>query len=113
MIEDHKRIETTASVAAAARGPETSPKAALRRWRNCNSQVTLSAPPPTGNAQVTATIEAVGGEKNTANNTLTFPVGTLNRGAVAARNGLPPAHLLRSVFEQASTGWVAETVPGS
>jgi hypothetical protein len=37
-------------------------------------QVTLTAAPPRGSATVTATVEKVPGEKNTANNTLTFPV---------------------------------------
>jgi hypothetical protein len=37
-------------------------------------QVTLSSAPPAGNATVTATVEKVPGEKNTANNTLSFPV---------------------------------------
>jgi hypothetical protein len=37
-------------------------------------QVTLNAAPPRGSATVTATVEKVPGEKNTANNTLTFPV---------------------------------------
>jgi hypothetical protein len=37
-------------------------------------QVTLSAPPPKGSHNVTAEIVPVPGEKNTANNSLTFPV---------------------------------------
>ena len=37
-------------------------------------QVTLSSTPPTGSHTLTATIVPVPGEKNTANNTLTFPV---------------------------------------
>ena len=37
-------------------------------------QVTLNSPPPTGSHTVTATIVPVPGEKNTANNSLTFPV---------------------------------------
>lgn len=37
-------------------------------------QVTLPSAPPTGSQTVTATIEPVPGEKNIANNTLTFPV---------------------------------------
>ena len=39
-----------------------------------NCQVALSSAPPTGTATVTATVEPVPGEKNIANNTLTFPV---------------------------------------
>jgi hypothetical protein len=37
-------------------------------------QVTLGASPPAANSTVTATVAPVPGEKNTANNTLTFPV---------------------------------------
>jgi hypothetical protein len=37
-------------------------------------QVTLSSTPPTGSHTLSATIVPVPGEKNTANNTLTFPV---------------------------------------
>ena len=37
-------------------------------------QVTLSSTPPKGSHTVTATIVPVPGEKNTANNSLTFPV---------------------------------------
>jgi hypothetical protein len=37
-------------------------------------QVTLNSSPPAGNYTVTATIGKVPGEKNTVNNTLTFPV---------------------------------------
>jgi CARDB len=37
-------------------------------------QVTLSSTPPTGSHTLTATIVPVPGEKNTSNNTLTFPV---------------------------------------
>lgn len=37
-------------------------------------QVTLNSVPPTGTQTVVATIEPVPGEKNVANNTLTFPV---------------------------------------
>lgn len=39
-----------------------------------NCQVTLSSAPPKGSATVMATIEPVPGEKNSANNTLSFPV---------------------------------------
>jgi hypothetical protein len=37
-------------------------------------QVTLSSSPPTGTATVTATVGPVPGEKNTSNNSLSFPV---------------------------------------
>ena len=37
-------------------------------------QVTLKSPPPTGTYTVVATIEPVPGEKNTSNNSLSFPV---------------------------------------
>ena len=42
--------------------------------QNSTCQVPLSASPPTGNQTVTATIEPVPGETNTANNTQTFTV---------------------------------------
>ncbi len=42
--------------------------------QSATGQVTLSAAPPTGSYTVTATVAPVPGEKNTANNTLTFPV---------------------------------------
>ena len=37
-------------------------------------QVPLSSPPPPGNYTVTATVQPVPGEKNTSNNTMSFPV---------------------------------------
>jgi hypothetical protein len=42
--------------------------------QSTTGQVTLSSAPPTGNFNVTATVEPVPGEKNSSNNTLTFPV---------------------------------------
>ncbi len=39
-----------------------------------NTNVTLASSPPAGNYQVTATVQPVPGEKNVANNSLTFPV---------------------------------------
>lgn len=42
--------------------------------QHATCQVTLSASPPAGNYTVTTTISKVPGERNTANNTLTFPV---------------------------------------
>ena len=55
-------ISSTATVAQTTPGETTS------------CQVTLKSAPPTGSAQVVATIEPVPGETNIANNTLTFPV---------------------------------------
>ena len=48
--------------------PETTP------GQHATCQVKLNASPPAGNYTVTATITKVPGEKNAANNTLTFPV---------------------------------------
>ena len=42
--------------------------------QSTTGQVTLSASPPAGSYTVTATVAPVPGEKNTANNTLSFPV---------------------------------------
>jgi hypothetical protein len=42
--------------------------------QSSTAQVTLSSSPPAGSYTVTATVQAVPGEKNTANNTMTFPV---------------------------------------
>lgn len=42
--------------------------------QSTTGQVTLSSAPPAGSYTVTATVGPVPGEKNTANNTLTFPV---------------------------------------
>lgn len=42
--------------------------------QSATGQVTLSSVPPAGNYTVTATVQPVPGEKNTPNNTLTFPV---------------------------------------
>jgi len=39
-----------------------------------NTNVTLPSSPPAGNYQLTATVQPVPGEKNVANNSLTFPV---------------------------------------
>jgi hypothetical protein len=42
--------------------------------QSTSGQVTLDSAPPPGNYTVKATVEPVPGEKNTANNTLSFPV---------------------------------------
>ena len=42
--------------------------------QSSTATVTLSSSPPPGNSTVTCTVEPVPGEKNIANNTLTFPV---------------------------------------
>jgi hypothetical protein len=48
--------------------PQTTP------GEHATCQVTLNSSPPSGNYTVTATVGKVPGEKNIANNTLTFPV---------------------------------------
>jgi hypothetical protein len=42
--------------------------------QHATCQVALSASPPAGNYTVTASVSKVPGEKNVANNTMTFPV---------------------------------------
>ncbi len=51
---------------------QTLPQTTAGQTYSC--QVALPSAPPTGSAQVTATIESVPGEKSTVNNTLMFPV---------------------------------------
>ena len=53
-------------------GQTTVPKTTAGQSTTC--RVPLSSSPPAGNYTVTATIQPVRGEKNTSNNTLTFPV---------------------------------------
>ena len=53
-------------------GQTTLPHTSAGQSYSC--QVTLASAPPTGSAQITATIEPVPTEKNTQNNTQTFPV---------------------------------------
>jgi hypothetical protein len=53
-------------------GTTTLPQTSPNETTNCN--VTLNASPPKGTFTVSATVEPVAGEKNTANNTLSFPV---------------------------------------
>jgi hypothetical protein len=62
------KVAVSASVSGQTTVPTTSP------GQSYNCQVALSSPPPKGSATVTATIVGVPGEKNLANNTLTFPV---------------------------------------
>ena len=59
---------STTSISGKTTVPETTP------GQHATCTVTLNASPPAGNYTVTATIGKVPGEKNTANNTLTFPV---------------------------------------
>jgi hypothetical protein len=59
---------SSGGISGKATVPETTPG----QHATCN--VTLSASPPAGTYTMTATISKVPGEKNTANNTLTFPV---------------------------------------
>ena len=53
-------------------GQATVPQAQPGQQSSC--QVTLSSSPPAGSAMIAATIQLVPGEKNSANNTLVFPV---------------------------------------
>jgi hypothetical protein len=53
-------------------GQTTVPKTTAGQSTTCN--VTLKSAPPTGSQTVTATVEPVPGEKNTANNTQSFQV---------------------------------------
>jgi hypothetical protein len=57
-----------AGISGTASVPQTSP------GQTYTCQVTLSASPPPGAYRVTATVVGVPGEKNTSNNTLTFPI---------------------------------------
>ncbi|MDQ6818548.1 MAG: hypothetical protein M3018_14265 [Actinomycetota bacterium] len=66
------KVSVASASGATVGGQTTLPQTSAGQTYSC--QVTLSAPPPTGNAQITATIEPVPGEKNTTNNSLTFPV---------------------------------------
>jgi hypothetical protein len=56
------------SISGKSTVPQTTP------GEHATCQVTLNSSPPAGNYTVTATIGKVLGEKNVANNTLTFPV---------------------------------------
>ena len=53
-------------------GQTTIPQTTAGQSTTCSVQ--LSAAPPAGSYTVTATVQPVPGEKNTANNTLSFPV---------------------------------------
>jgi hypothetical protein len=59
---------STTSISGKTTVPQTTP------GQHATCTITLNASPPAGNYTVTATIGKVPGEKNTANNTLTFPV---------------------------------------
>lgn len=65
-------VKSVSSSGTTVTGRTTVPRTMAGQTYTC--QVALGSAPPTGSAQVTATIEPVPGEKNTANNTLTFPV---------------------------------------
>jgi hypothetical protein len=66
------KVSALAANGTTVSGQTTLPQTAAGQTYTC--QVTLAAVPPKGSAQVTATVEPVPGEKNVANNTLTFPV---------------------------------------
>jgi len=57
---------------ASVSGQTTIPQTTAGQSTSCTVQ--LSSAPPAGSYTVTATVEPVPGEKNTANNTLSFPV---------------------------------------
>jgi hypothetical protein len=59
---------SSTSISGKTSVPETTP------GQHASCTVTLNSSPPAGNYTVTATIGKVPGEKNTQNNTLTFPV---------------------------------------
>lgn len=61
-----------ASGSTVATGQTVVPQTSAGGSYNC--QVTLTTSPPKGSATVSATVVPVPGEKNTSNNTLTFPV---------------------------------------
>ncbi len=56
------------SITGKATVPQTMP------GQSATAQVTLSASPPAGTDTVTATVEAVPGEKDTSNNSMSFPI---------------------------------------
>jgi Domain of unknown function DUF11 len=66
------KVSATAANGTTVSGQQTLPQTAAGQTYTCH--VTLAAAPPSGSAQVTATVEPVPGEKNTNNNTLAFPV---------------------------------------
>ncbi len=66
------KVSAVSASGTTVSGQSTLPQTSAGQTYTCS--VTLASAPPTGSAQVTATIEPVPGEKNTANNSLTFPV---------------------------------------
>ena len=66
------KVSAVSSSGTTVTGQTTIPQTSAGQSYTC--QVPLKSAPPTGSAQVAATVEPVPGEKNTANNTLTFPV---------------------------------------
>jgi hypothetical protein len=69
---EHNVICKVSISGTSASGQTTVPQTSAGQSTSC--QVTLSSAPPAGNYTLTATVNPVPGEKNTANNTLTFPV---------------------------------------
>ncbi|MDQ6820786.1 MAG: hypothetical protein M3076_10735 [Actinomycetota bacterium] len=66
------KVSAVSSSGTTVTGQQTIPQTGAGQTYTC--QVPLRSTPPTGSAQVTATVGAVPGEKNAANNTLMFPV---------------------------------------
>ncbi len=66
------KVTVSGSGGSGASGQQTVPLTSAGQSSSCNVQ--LSSSPAAGSATVTATVEPVPGEKNTANNTLSFPV---------------------------------------
>jgi hypothetical protein len=66
------KVSAVSSTGTTVTGTQTIPQTMAGQTYTC--QVPLKSAPPTGSAQVTARVGAVPGEKNAANNTLTFPV---------------------------------------
>jgi hypothetical protein len=66
------KVSVSGSGGASVSGQQVVPLTTAGQSGSCNVQ--LSSSPAAGSATVTATISPVPGEKNTANNTLSFPV---------------------------------------
>jgi hypothetical protein len=66
------KVSAASASGTTVSGQTTLPQTTAGQSYSC--QVTLASAPPAGSAQVTATIAPVPGEKNIANNTLTFQV---------------------------------------
>jgi hypothetical protein len=69
---EHNVVCKVSISGTAVSGQTTVPQTAAGQSTTC--QVALSSAPPAGNYTLTATVQPVPGEKNNANNTLTFPV---------------------------------------